>query len=181
MFGWLRRKSKKRESWDPLAAYDEMIEDLEKEAARIRQSAATLAMCRSELSRRIETAKPKLEDLDRRFEEADRAGEALLAKTFDSDRERARRVLTSDEASLKKTEDDAELLATAAHRLADRIAELKSERVSARANLAMGGAVSEAMRADAGNFRRALELDEARDEVERAHALAEMYREEQSG
>ena len=75
-------------------------------------------------------------------------------------------------------DEEAALLSDAARAHADRLAELKDERQRARARLSAGVVVSEALQAQVEEVDRVLKLDRARDEIERAHALADIYRED---
>ncbi|MGZ3461402.1 MAG: hypothetical protein ACXU86_23165, partial [Archangium sp.] len=82
---------------------------------------------------------------------------------------------------LHRAEQDGKLLQEAAADLGNRLAELRTERESASARLAVGGLVTGALREQVERFEKVLAVDAARDEVERAHALAEIYREERGG
>jgi hypothetical protein len=94
------------------------------------------------------------------------------------DREQAESLLASTRDSLERADADGKLLLEAAAELGDRVVELRRERESASARLAAGGLVTEALRERGARFEQALVVDAARDEVERAHALADIYREE---
>ena len=77
-----------------------------------------------------------------------------------------------------QAETNAKILMEAAEDLSKQLAELQEERQSARARLSAGVMVSDALKAQVANFDRVMKLDRARDEVEKAHALAEVYRED---
>jgi chromosome segregation ATPase len=173
MFGFLRRKSPQPPK-DPLALYDEALESLDREGAQIRRSAATLFAARAELARSVERYRSQLRQIDERASTAEKAAKATLGR----DADHARRMLASAEETLAKTEANASALEEAGRELMDRLSSLKAERATAQAQLAAGVALETAFRPTAERTRRMLALDHARDEVERAHALAEIYREE---
>ena len=89
-----------------------------------------------------------------------------------------RRRLSEADAALAQVEGDAAALAEAARGVAAQVEELERERRSARARLAAGTLVTAALGAQVEKVEQFLALDAARDEVERAHALAELYRED---
>jgi chromosome segregation ATPase len=178
MFGLFRRKPPKPQN--PLAAYDAALEELSREGSAIRRSAATLLALRSELLRGLDKQRGQESALRRRIEEA-RAREDLLAlQTLSRDLELLTPRLEANEAALAKAEADAATLTETAEALQRQQSALRSERESAHAQLALGQAIHTAFVAPA-RVERSVALDAARDEVERAHALAEIYREEQLG
>jgi phage shock protein A len=180
LFDWWRKKQKKPEKpVDPLAAFDQLIEDLERQGAEVRKSAATLLALKGDLTRSEERYLQRLEELDRRRAQAEAQGEAKIAGVLARDRAQAEQLLASTRESLARAETDARLLLEAAADLGQRVAELRTERESASARLAVGGLVSEALRERVERFEKVLAVDAARDAVERAHALADIYREEQ--
>ena len=74
--------------------------------------------------------------------------------------------------------EDASLLTFAVQEHMSRLESLKEERLSAQARLSAGLVVSEALQSRVDEVERVLKLDRARDEIERAHALADIYRED---
>lgn len=178
MFGLFRRKKKPAPPLDPLAAYDQLLEELERQGADVRRSAATLLALRGELTRAIERDRKRIEDAQRRRGEAVARADARAERTMDRDvLELGKQVFASEEA-LARTQADAELLLELADELGRRASELRAERTSARARFAAGQLVATALQERTKEFKEALIVDAARDEVERAHALAEIYREE---
>lgn len=101
-------------------------------------------------------------------------------RVLEKDQAQAEDLLASTRDSLERAESDGRLLLEAASELGDRVVELRHERESASARLTMGGLVTESLRERVARFDQALVVDAARDEIERAHALADIYREEKS-
>ncbi|HLL02878.1 MAG TPA: hypothetical protein VK539_20030 [Myxococcaceae bacterium] len=178
LFGWFRRKDKKKKPEDPLAAFDQLIEDLERQAAEVRKSAATLLALKGELSRSVERYSRRLLELDERRTVADSRGDARSASVLMKDKEQTETLLKSTREALERAEGDSRLLLEAANDVGARVLELRTERQSASARLVAGGLVTGVMRERADRIQRVLALDAARDEIERAHALADIYREE---
>jgi predicted nucleic acid-binding Zn-ribbon protein len=177
VFDFLRRKTKPGHA-DPLVAFDAALESLERQASAVRRSAATLLALRSGLQRDAERARAQLEDLARRLALASDRRDAQAARALGRDEGEARRKLQATEQALAHTDDHARLLLSAGEALGRERVALEEERVSARARLSTGLVVSEALRHRAAEFDRLMKLDAARDEVERAQALAELYRED---
>jgi len=180
MFFGLLKKRKKEPSRpvDPLAALDQLLENLERQAAEVRKSAATLLALKGDLSRAVERYTRRLDDIASRRVTAEGRGDTKAVAVLKRDREQAEGLLASTRESLERADSDAKLLLEAAGDLGDRVAELRRERESASARLTVGGIVTDAMRERVARFEQALVVDAARDEVERAHALADIYREE---
>jgi phage shock protein A len=181
-FDWLRKKTQKQRSRgvDPLAAFDQLIEDLERQGAEVRKSAATLLALKGELSRTQERYARRLEEFARRKALADTQGDTKISQTLERDRLEAVALLNTTRESLQRAEQDGRLLLEAGADLGRRAAELRAERESASARLAVGGLVSTALREQVERFEKVLAVDAARDEIERAHALADIYREERA-
>ena len=188
MFGFLKKKGGAKGAAkkagpagpaDPLAAYDGFIESLERQAAGVRKSAATLLALRGELARDQERYGGRIRDLDGRVATAREKGDARAERTLLRDREEARELLEQSEKALASANEDSALLLEVAEDLGRRVRELKTERQSARARMRVGAAVTKALSQQAEEFERVMALDAARDEVERAHALADVYREDQ--
>lgn len=177
VFGYFRKKSAPSKV-DPLAAYDGVIDSLERQAAQVRKSAATLLALRGELSRDRDRYAKRLVDLEARVGEAGEKGDAKAERVLRRDFDEAQRLKAQTESALDGAKADAELLMTAAEDLATKVSALKTERLSAKARFAAGATVSETMRAQVEEFDRVVKLDAARDEVEKAHALADLYRDE---
>jgi hypothetical protein len=178
MFGFFRRKPPKPK--DPLAVYDAALEDLSREGSAIRRSAATLLALRSELLRNLEKQKGQEAALRQRMEEARAREDLLCLQTLTRDLELLAPRREANEAALAKAEADAATLTETAEALQREQSDLRAERETAHAQLALGQAIHTAFVAPV-RLERTLALEAARDEVERAHALAEIYREEKLG
>ncbi|CAM4056617.1 hypothetical protein G4177_36005 [Corallococcus sp. ZKHCc1 1396] len=178
MFGFLKRKKTPPASVDPLATFDRLIEDLERQAAEVRKSAATLLALKGELARGVTRYTARLGDIAGRRQTAQERGDAKGVGVLERDRVQTERLLESTRESLRRAERDSGLLLSAAGELGERVADLRIERESASARMAVGGVVTDALREQVERFDRVLALEAARDEVEKAHALADIYREE---
>lgn len=174
--GFFRKKPPPKKDVDPLEAFDAMIASLERQGAEVRKSAATLLALRGELSREREKLQKRLGGIDERRQRA--KGDATVERTLDRDEADAKRALEKADESMSGAERDGKLLMETAASIATQLTELKEERLSARTRLSAGLMVSDALKARVANFDKVMKLDAARDEVERAHALAELYREE---
>jgi hypothetical protein len=120
----------------------------------------------------------QLADLEHRVSAAGRNGDAKIEKVLRRDVEQAQAMKVQTEAALEGAKGDADLLLHAAEDLAAKVAALKTERLGAKARFSAGLTMSQTMRAQVEEFDRVVKLDAARDEVEKAHALADLYREE---
>lgn len=174
MFGFFKKK--KVTPRDPLAAFDGVIESLERQGREVRRSAATLLALRKELEREGAGHAARQQDLQERLARA--GGDDRAERTLRADLVELERSIDQTKTALARAEGDAALLLQTAETLGRKIAELKGERQSARARLSTGLVVSQALQARVDEFDRVLALDAARDEVERAHALAEVCRED---
>ncbi|WP_426751594.1 PspA/IM30 family protein [Myxococcus sp. Y35] len=178
LFG--KRKKEPSRPADPLAAFDQLIETLDRQAAEVRKSAATLLALKADLARAEERYARRLEALTSRRATAKERGDVHAVRVLEKDQAQAEDLLATTRDSLARAESDGRLLLEAASELGDRVAELRRERDSASARLTVGGIVTEALRERVARFDQALVVDAARDEVERAHALADIYREERN-
>lgn len=176
MFGF--GKKKKAPPQDPLVAYDAYLEDLDRQAGEVRKSAATLLALRSTLTRDQEKYKKQITEAKARLKKSEEKGDAKSSKVFRGDVEHGERMIAGADEALTRAETDAQLLMEAAKDLAQKAEQLKSERASAKVRFAAGLAVTAAMRQEVTKVDKILALDKARDEVERAFALAEIYRED---
>lgn len=180
MFEFLKRKKKAVLPADPLAAFDGVLESLERQGAEVRRAAATLLSLRGELTRDQKKYEARLVELDRRLVDASIApGAERVLATLRRDRGEAERLLGKTGEALAIAQTNATLLLQTAEGLTREVAELREERLSARARLTAGVEVSAALKTKAAEFDRFMTLDAARDEIERAHALAELYRDDQ--
>ena len=181
MFEFLKKKKKPAATAkpvDPVAAYDGFIESIERQAAEVRKSAATLLALRGELARDDERYQGRMADLDERIKIAQGKGDARAGRTLTNDRQEAQEMFEESEKALASANEDSALLMEAAEDLAKRCRELKAERMSARARMRVGAAVTGALARRTEEFDKLMALDAARDEVEKAHALADIYRAE---
>jgi phage shock protein A len=180
VFDFLRRKKRPAPAApvDPLAAFDAALESLERQGAAIRRSAAALLALRSGLQRDCGRYEAQLEDLTRRLRLAGERGDGLAERTLVRDEADARARLASTRESLAHAEANARLLLSAGEAVRLQHVRLEEERVAARARLTTGQVVSEALRQRAAEFDQLMRLDAARDEVERAQALADLYRDD---
>ncbi|HYX89934.1 MAG TPA: hypothetical protein VE782_00110 [Myxococcaceae bacterium] len=163
---------------DPLVAYDALLEDLQRQSAAIREAAATLLAARAHLEREIERRHASAREMSSRAGSAASAGDRTSERVLRRDAEIAQDEVKSLEESLARTTIDAEELMGQAAELADRIRELRRERQLAVSSLNASTALAAALRARVDRIDHVLAVDRARDEVERAHALAQIYREE---
>jgi phage shock protein A len=177
-FGFWRRKKAAAKPVDPIAAYDGLVEDLQRQGSEVRRSAATLLALRGDLERDRDRNAKRAEDARVRCAEAAEKGDARAERVLRRDHEQSLKKVQAAEEALAEAEADAELLLEAAREIADQVAELEAERDSARARFKAGQVVTEVLRERAHKFSQVLALDAARDEVERAHQLAQIYREE---
>jgi phage shock protein A len=181
LFGFWRKKKKKKEEAkpvDPLAVFDQIIEDLERQASEVRKSAATLLALKGELTRSVERYTRRLADLAERLEVASSRGDVKAMQVFHKDQKETEILLKSTREALERAEKDSQLLLEAAQDVASRVTELRTERQSASARFVAGTLVSGALQEQVEKVERVLAVDAARDEIERAHQLAEIYREE---
>jgi hypothetical protein len=117
-------------------------------------------------------------EIEQRITTAAAKGDERAERALRRDLEESKDLCDQTEKALNSANDDAQVLLETAEDLARRARELKSERLSAQARLKSGQVVSTALKAQAEEFDRVMAIDAARDEVERARALADIYREE---
>ena len=169
---------RKRKPTDPLAAYDARLDALAQRAQLLRKSAATLLAVRRDLDRRLDAFAAKERDAQARAEAARQAGDPQAAEVLANDalaRERDRDALAIQR---ERVATDAQDLTDAVGALNAEFEQLSRERDAAQVALAAGQVVSAAQPALTERFDQVLKLDAARDEVERAHALAEIHRDD---
>lgn len=177
VLGFFKKKAKPtKEPTDPLEAFDQLIASLERQGAQVRKSAATLLALRGDLVRDQDRIGKRLTTVEEKLTRA--MGDPAAEKVLQRDLADAQRLLEKTKESFAQADTDSKLLLETADQLGRELVELKEERQSAKARLNAGLVVSEALRSRALGFDKVMKLDAARDEVERAHALAELYREE---
>jgi hypothetical protein len=175
MFGFFRRK--KPAPPDPLAAFDAALEDLQREGATLRRSAATLLALRGELTRTLEKQRAQRASLSARLAEAIERGDGQVAQALQRDLGHLDAQIAANTDAQTKAEADSATLTETGLLLQQRQSDLEAERAGAQARLALGHVIEAALVAPQRS-ERLIALDAARDEIERAHALAEIYREE---
>lgn len=173
VFGFFKKKEEKKPS-DPLAVFDHLIDSLERQSSAARKSAATLLALRAELRRDHEKYRTRVHAIDGKRPNADPA----VLKVLSRDQSEAQRLLERTDEALAQAEADSSLLMDTAEELARQLQELKEERQSARVRFSGSSMVTDALKVQAAQFEKVMKLDAARDEVEKAHALAELYRED---
>lgn len=178
MFGFFKRKQQGPAAADPLAEYDGQVEALERDAAELRRAAATLLAHKSTLARECARQERERTELTERLDEATRAADARAAKLLAADVARVDETLRQAREGLAQAEVEAQLLVDTSRDMSAEVTRLRAERGVAQARLAAGRAAGQAFRTEAGRAQRTVALERARDEVERAHALAELWREE---
>jgi phage shock protein A len=176
--GFLFKKKKDAPPADPLKAYDGLIESLDRQAAQVRRSAATLLALKGELQRDHERYAKRCAEIEQRITTAAAKNDARAERALRRDLDEAKDLCEQTDKALQSANDDARVLLASAEDLGRRARELKSERLSAQARLKSGQVVSGALKQQAEEFNRVMAIDAARDEVERARALADIYREE---
>lgn len=173
VFGFFKKKKDAKPA-DPLAVFDQLIDSLERQTAAARKSAVTLLALRAELRRDQDKYRARIHAIDKKPSTTDAAVLKVLAR----DQTEAQRLLERTDEALAQAEADSTLLLEAAEDLGRQLQELKEERQSARARFSSGAMVTDALKAQAAGFEKVMKLDAARDEVEKAHALAELYRDD---
>lgn len=178
VFDWLFGRKAKAAPQGPLEIFDAAIAALERQTQELRKGAATLLALREGLTRGLAQAPERLEQLDRRREQAQAQGQTQAVLVLDADVARLAAQRETDREALRRCEADAQLLLERAQELSRELTSLKAERQDAKIKLAAGAAVTGPLATHGEGVVRALKLDGARDEVERAHALAELVRED---
>ncbi|MBI5548261.1 MAG: hypothetical protein HY901_30645 [Deltaproteobacteria bacterium] len=160
---------------DPLAVFDRRLATMASRGSDLRRAAATLLAARAEVDRALEAARAQVQAASARLQSEQGRPEIaeVLAhdRTLASDREQALEAQRSTIAA------DAEGLTEVIKRLESEAELLRRERTAAAAQLAAGRALS-ASAVIAEDPREVLALERAREDVERAHALAQICRED---
>jgi chromosome segregation ATPase len=178
VFSLFKRRKKDVPPKDPIAAFDAVIEQLERQGAEVRKSAATLLAAKGELTRSWERYQRQRVEMEARIGTARERGDGKAEAILRRDLEQAQKNLQSTEEGLARVEGDAEVLLELARELTDQSTHLRAERNSARARLDADSAVTETLKHRSRRIEQVLAVDAARDELERAHALADVYRED---
>jgi hypothetical protein len=163
---------------DPIAAFDALLEQLDRQGAEVRKSAAALLASRGELQRSQERYARQREEVGQRIQTASERGDPRAEQLLRKDLEQVERKARDTDEALAKVAVDAELVLELARDLGEQSASLRDERNSARARFDAESLLSDALQKRSQRIQQALVLDAARDELERAHALAEIVRED---
>lgn len=179
LIGWLKGRLAKGApaDADPVQAYDRRLDTLRARSAELRRSAATLLAARGELDRAIAAAQEAERQAKERLEEA--AGRHDVAAVLEADRERARQRGRALAEERERLVSEAKGLAEAVAGVEAEAEGLRREREAARARWTASRTVADsAGKALAESAGELTALDRARDEIERARALAEICRED---
>jgi phage shock protein A len=176
-FDWLRGK-RETEPVDPVRAFEQRIDALAARAGALRKSAATLLTVRRDLDRQLESTAKNVETAKANQAKATESGDAQAAEVLGADRERFERDREHLQAQRDKVATDATALTEAVRGIEGDLEQLRRERDSARVQLAASNVLARSRPALEDRVDELLQLDAARDEVERAHALAEIYKED---
>jgi chromosome segregation ATPase len=161
---------------DPLRAYDARLDALAERAALLRRSAATLLAVRRDLDRKLLALQQRTTHARAQAERA--RDEPDVRAVLEADLERLGRDGEALTLQRARVDQDALALTGAVGTVEQERETLSREREGAQVQLAATGAVLAARPALEDRIDELIRLDAARDEVERAHALAEIYRED---
>jgi chromosome segregation ATPase len=165
-------------SVDPLQTFEGLINELERQGTTFRQGAATLMSMRTELRESLGVAQAQMEEVQARWEEAcARPDGASAAKVLAHDLEVLEQRAAAYTQQLARADADAELLLEGARAVQAELDRLHAERDFAARTLTMDQTMSRTLRARVERMDASPALEAARDEVARAHALADIYRE----
>jgi hypothetical protein len=179
LFGLFRRKPKaKAPPRDPIAAFDALLEQLDRQGSEVRKSAAALLASRGELQRSQERYARQQEEIHQRIRTAVERGDPGAQKVLRKDLGLVEAKAQQTDEALAKVAEDAELVLELARSLGEQSASLREERNSARARMDAETLLTGALTERAARIEQVLAVDAARDELERAHALAEIVRED---
>jgi len=179
LMGWIRERFAKPKvaGDDPVKAYDRRLDTLTARAAELRRSAATLLAARGEIDRALKAAQAAEEQARTRLAQA--LGRPAVAKVLESDLKLAqdRQKPLADER--ERIDAEAKNLAETVSKVEAEAESLRREREAVMARLAASRSVAEASsKVLSDSFSEMTALEKAREEVERAHALADLARED---
>ena len=180
MMSWLKGlgAKKDRKPEDPMEAWDRRIDALSGKGSELRKAAATLLALRSELERGVNTAKARMKDAGSRLEQAIAQSKQDVATVLEDDLEQARERADHLTAELERVVQDASALGLTAREIEKEAEGLRRERASAAARLMASKTVSGLAHALNDRLDEVMALEKARDDIERAHALAEICKED---
>jgi chromosome segregation ATPase len=179
LLGWIKERFAKPKPVDddPVKAYDRRLDTLTARAADLRRSAATLLAARGEVDRALKAAQAGEEQARARLAQAQ--GRPDVVKVLEGDLALAqdRQKPLSDER--ERIDAEAKNLAETVGKVESEAEALRRERDAVAARLAASRSMTEASsRVLSDNFSEMTALERAREEVERAHALADLARED---
>ena len=177
LFDWLRPK-RARVPEDPMLAFDRRIDALTARAGALRRSAATLLTVRRELDRKLEGLGRHAQAAQDSEAQAREGGDADTAAVLHADQQRFAGEQAHVREQREKVVVDAAALTDAVQGIEKELETLRRERDSARVQLAARDMLASTRPALEERIDELLHLDAARDEIERAHALAEIYQED---
>jgi phage shock protein A len=177
-FGFFKKRQSAKGKPNPLESFDAVLTSMERQGQELRRSAATLLALKAQFARDEERYHKQLAELGRRIAEAGELGDARAETVLRNDRTAMQLRLDETLKARAQADEDAGLLTHAVTEHMKRLDELRAERQSAEARLSAGVVVSEALQQQVEEVDRVLKLDKARDEIERAQALADIYRED---
>ncbi|HVE86994.1 MAG TPA: hypothetical protein VND93_29260 [Myxococcales bacterium] len=179
LFGLFKRRRRRPAApEDPIAAFDALLDQLDRQGAEVRRSAAALLASRGELQRHQAKSERQRQEINERIQTAAGRGDARAEQVLRRDLDLMERGARATEASLVKVEADAQVLLELARDLQEQTDTLREERNSARVRRDAEQLVTGAIQERSARIQQALAVDAARDELERAHALAEIVRED---
>ena len=179
LMGWIKGRFAKPKSVedDPVKAYDRRLDTLTSRAAELRRTAATLLAARGEIDRALKAAQSAEEQARSRLAQA--AGRADIVQVLESDIARAQERAKPLADERVRIDVEAKGLSETVAKVEAEAEALRRERDSVAARLAASRSVAEASgKVLSENFGEMAALERARDEVERAHALADVVRED---
>lgn len=181
VIAWLRERLSGRSlpaPVDPIDAYDRRIDALSGRGGELRRAAATLLALRGELERGLAAEEGKQRDARARLEQARGKSRADVSAVLSEDLERATERMEAMSNELAQVGEDAKALGASAKEVEREAEQLRRERASAVARLSASVTVARVAHAKSDRLDEILALDRARDEVERARALAEVCKED---
>jgi len=179
LFGLFKRKRRAAAlPKDPIAAFDALLEQLDRQGSEVRKSAAALLASRGELQRAQGRYARQREEIGQRIQTAAGRGDAKAEQVLRKDLGQVEQKARATGEALAKVAGDAELVLELARDLGEQSASLRDERNSARARFDAEHLLTEALHERSKKIEQVLAVDAARDELERAHALAEIVRED---
>jgi hypothetical protein len=178
LLSWFKKRfAKAPVEDDPVKAFDQRLDTLSARASELRRSAATLLAARGEIDRAIVTAKGAQEQARERLAQA--AGRKDIEAVLQADAERAGERQKALVEQREKLETEAKALAETVGKVEAEAEVLRRERAAVQARWTASRTVTEASnKVLVDSFGEMAALERARDEVERAHALAEISRED---